>query len=158
MRYRTGRGVEKDDAKAIEWLKKAAAHETSASVLAQYDLGSLYLKGEGVAQDDKQAAEWLEKAAGHDYIHAQKKLAALVITGTGTPQDTAKGMELLRAAAEQGDATSQTLLGMAYNTGLFGIGQDPAQARVWLEKAAAQGSKEARAYLERVRDGQKTGE
>lgn len=67
--------------------------------------------------------------------------------------DDATVRRLLESLAKTGDASAQRELGDAY---LVATAYD--NARVWLEKAAAQGSKEARAYLEHVRDGQKTGE
>ncbi|UOP01451.1 tetratricopeptide repeat protein [Kingella potus] len=135
--------------------EKSGAQESSVSVIAQYELGKLYLTGESVPKDDGQAALWLGKAAGHGYTHAQSRLGRMAILGKGMPQDEAKGIELLRAAAEKGDVLSQTLLGAAYVCGCYGVGQNAAEGRAWLEKAAAQGGKEARAYLDKYAERKK---
>ena len=51
-----------------------------------------------------------------------------------------------RAAAERGHAHAQMMLGRYLARGLAGKA-DPAEARIWLERAAAQGLDEARGDL-----------
>ncbi len=58
--------------------------------------------------------------------------------GLSTPHNAPKATQWLRKAAEQGDATAQSLLGAAYAEGR-GVPQDYAQAVIWLRKASDQG-------------------
>jgi len=52
--------VRQDDAAAALWFRKAAEQ---GYVLAQSNLGTLYLYGRGVVQDDAEAVAWFRKAA-----------------------------------------------------------------------------------------------
>jgi hypothetical protein len=63
--YYEGKGVEKNDEKAAQWLLKAAQQDHSE---AQYILATMYEKGAGVEQNDKEAFKWFSKAAcqGHE--------------------------------------------------------------------------------------------
>jgi len=74
--YAHGINVPKDEAKGIEWYKKAfegfqkAAAEGDAS--AQWYLGWLYQDGLGTPKDETKAAEWFQKAFdGHQKAAAQ---------------------------------------------------------------------------------------
>ena len=60
LRYSEGRGVEKDDAKALSLVTKAAQQ---GLVMAQYRLGAMYERGIGVQKDLLQAKGWYERAA-----------------------------------------------------------------------------------------------
>lgn len=62
--YRSGRGVEQDNAKAVFWFEKAAANGDAD---AQYALGKLYEKGLGVESDRGRAMKLIGDAAraGH---------------------------------------------------------------------------------------------
>ena len=55
-----GRGVPKDNAEALKWLRQAGEHE---NVIAQADLGELYLRGKEVPQDKAESAKWYKRAA-----------------------------------------------------------------------------------------------
>ncbi len=58
--YDYGQGVPQDDAKAVEWYRKAAEQGNAG---AQYNLGVMYGKGQGVPQDYAQAHMWYNLAA-----------------------------------------------------------------------------------------------
>jgi hypothetical protein len=64
--YANGTGVEKDDAEAVRWYRKAADKGEATAVA---NLGWRYANGQGVAKDPRQAAEWVFKAvkAGNDF-------------------------------------------------------------------------------------------
>jgi TPR repeat protein len=47
MLYVSGKGVSKDEAEAVRWLRKAAEQDYAE---AQFNLGNHYHKGEGVAR------------------------------------------------------------------------------------------------------------
>jgi caspase domain-containing protein/Sel1 repeat-containing protein len=57
-----GLGVTKDEAKAVEWYRKAAAQGDTA---AQAGLGFMYDHGLGVAKDKAKSREWYQKAAAN---------------------------------------------------------------------------------------------
>jgi hypothetical protein len=48
FRYKQGKGVEKDQAEAVKWYRKAAEQNFAE---AQFSLGVCYAHGEGVAKD-----------------------------------------------------------------------------------------------------------
>lgn len=70
-RYYYGDGVVKDDAKAVEWYRKAAEQ---GNAFAQYNLGVMYQKGEGVPVDAVMATQWWQKAAAQGNEAAQESL------------------------------------------------------------------------------------
>src|SRR5262249_3178339 len=57
--YRWGKGVAKDYALALMWLRKAA---DQGSVNAQLALSAMYVRGQGVPQDTEKAMQWMQKA------------------------------------------------------------------------------------------------
>ena len=65
------------------------------------------------------------------------------------PLDDAEAVRWYRLAAEQGDATAQNNLGVAYNNG-EGVPQDYVLAHMWLNVAAATGHENARKARENV--------
>ena len=60
-KYRTGVGVEKNPAKAVDLYRKAAERGHLGS---QYRLAESYRIGEGVVKDPGKAVQWHRKAAG----------------------------------------------------------------------------------------------
>lgn len=60
MMLNAGLGVERDDAKAVEWVRRASALDY---VEAWTEMGNLYLAGEGVPRDRAEATRWYQKAA-----------------------------------------------------------------------------------------------
>jgi len=113
---------------------------------AQYRLGQHYV----AAQNLMEAKKWYEKAAAQGYADAAYKLGRLYDdahdkTKAGQYYETAR--QQWEKAANAGDADAQYQLGVMCREGL-GIPVDAAQARVWFEKAAAQGHEAARAALE----------
>jgi|SRR5579863_4087787 len=58
----SGDGVAQDQAEAVKWWRKAAAHDRYSGT-PQHNLGLAYARGEGVVQDRVQALMWLSLAA-----------------------------------------------------------------------------------------------
>ena len=113
---------------------------------AQYRLGQHYAAAQNLAE----AKKWYEKAAAQGYAEAAYKLGRLYDDAhdrnkAGQYYETARRQ--WEKAATAGDADAQYQLGVLYREGL-GIAADPAQARAWFEKAAAQGHDAAKAALE----------
>lgn len=66
--------------------------------------------------------------------------------GLGTPRDAGKATDWLRRAAEAGYSVGQYHYGKALIHGR-GVVADPARGRAWLERAAAQGDRDAARLL-----------
>lgn len=135
MAYGNGRGISKDDTKAVYWFRKAAEQ---GSADAQVNLGISLRYGRGTAKDEVQAVGWFRQAAEQGNAGAQNRLGIAYRNGHGIRKDDAKAVSWFRLAAEQGDGSAQYNLGLAYEIG-EGIPKDETQAVSWYQKAAAQG-------------------
>src|SRR5262249_26772478 len=91
--------------KAIEWIRKAAAHDLDR---AQYILGSIYEWGQG-PRDYKEAATWYRKAADKGSVEAMLALGGMLEAGRGIPQDNMQALVWFYIAAERSPASSTTL-------------------------------------------------
>ena len=99
-RYARGEGVDKSDAEAAKWLRKAADQGLDR---AQLDIGVLYATGRGIPRDATEAAGWYRKAADQGLPQAQLNLGLANDLGLGVPLDKAEAETWWRTAAEQGD-------------------------------------------------------
>jgi len=72
--YHVGRGVEKDQDKAVEWTRKSAEQGNSS---AQKNLGYCYWDGEGVEKNPAEAAKWYLKSAEQGNKQAMRNLAVM---------------------------------------------------------------------------------
>jgi TPR repeat protein len=132
--YSEGRGVDKNDKRALEWYLKAAS---TGHVLAQYYAGHHYANGLGTKPDKDNAVRWYTRAAkqGHTYSreliegHSGQKVK---LVNDMTPFE--KHMD----EANNGDAESQFIIGRYYEEGI-GVGKDLGEAKKWYTKAAVQG-------------------
>ena len=76
--YAEGQGVAADDAKAAEWLQRAAEQGHAP---AQANLASLYAQGKGVAESKSRAYMWLALAARSDAsLNSRRDAAARALT------------------------------------------------------------------------------
>ena len=91
--YAEGKGVERNDATALNWFKRAAEGGNAA---AQYNVGASYAGGVGVAQDDAEAAKWFKRAANQGMPFAELNLGLLYAAGRGVPQDNIEAMAWLQ--------------------------------------------------------------
>jgi uncharacterized protein len=108
---RTGKGVKKDPARAMELLQEVAETRLPlvAVVASEADLGEMYLDGEAGKPDAEKAAEWLKEAAAARHPVAAYRLAGLYETGTGVPRDLEQARKYYQIAADVGyaDATDR---------------------------------------------------
>jgi TPR repeat protein len=81
-------------------------------------------------------------------------LGALLGGGHDVPWDRQGAQKCFRAAAERGHAHAQMMLGRYLARGLAGT-QDFTEARMWLQRAVAQGLHEAQADLDALPAAQK---
>ena len=143
--YDNGLAVSRDGREAADWFRKAAA---KGDAQAEYRLGMKLVHGaDGVTRDVSQGLSLMERAGEHGYIHSFYYIADLYRTGGwGVPEDAAQSMVWFRKAADQGDAASQTTLGIDYQYGR-GVTKNIDQAISWYRKAAAQGDVTAQQAL-----------
>lgn len=117
---------------------------------AQCFCGKLYLTGKGTEKDPDKAVEWLTKSAEQGYEDAEYTLGDLYFDrfskGEDMIQNLMKSYSWYQKVADRGDAQAQYRCGML----CFAMEADD-KARYWLEKAAAQGLKEAQDFLRKER-------
>ena len=70
--YSNGRGVTRDDAKALELYRKAADRGLP---VAMYNVGYMYANGRGVTQDRNEAIKWMRMSADKGYNNAKEWLS-----------------------------------------------------------------------------------
>jgi hypothetical protein len=144
--YRNGKGVKKDDEKAVLWLKKAADQGDSD---AQVALGEMCWAGsKAVGLDWANGLQYFKLAAAKNHPVAQHWLGEMYRRGWGVDRDSAKAFGWFMKAAQQGDAYSQCRVGAFLEAG-DGVPRDINAARTWYKKAAS-GSVEASKALDRL--------
>ena len=85
--YGTGKGVEIDQEKAIEWYRRAAEQ---GDARGQMVLATRYDEGEGLPANAATATMWYERAANTGNGVAQFEMAKRVYAGKGTPQNNVR--------------------------------------------------------------------
>jgi TPR repeat protein len=141
--YEHGTGLKQDDAKAVEWYKKAANQGNAA---AQHNLGFMYRTGRGVDRDDAESVKWYRLAAAQGFAVAQNNLGFMYSEGLGVPRDDTEAVRWYRLAAVQANANAQSNLAFMYANGR-GVPQDDLEAVRWYREAADQGFVNAQARL-----------
>lgn len=126
-----GVGVERDDARAAQWFRRAADH----IVNAQYRYGRILAEGRGVPQNFEEARHWLQQAANTNMLEALLDLAALKLQGRGGPRDDQGASELFERAAAQGNADAMFALGALFGGG-HEVETDRARSLSWYQQAA----------------------
>jgi hypothetical protein len=152
--YFTGRGVTRDDAKAVQWFQKAA---DQGNPKAQYYLSVAYESGWGVTRDSAKAIRLRDNAAEQGAAEAQYALGLMYLDGDGISingirKDLAKAVQWFQRAADQGHAESQYYLGIMYAYEQ-GIPKDEVKAIQWFRKAAKQKYHNAQYFLSKIRNG-----
>ncbi len=97
--YLSGQGVERDEERGANWIKRAANHDLPA---AQTVLGSLYTAGRGVEQSDGEAGRWFRRAASWGDREGQAALGILSHIGRGVPKSDIESFMWLSLAERQG--------------------------------------------------------
>lgn len=143
IRYLGGEGFEKDPAKAVVWLQKAADQHNLSAMNA---LGTLSEEGIGVPKDAKKAFEWYEKAAKFGFPLAQQNLSECYELGKGVAKDTMEAMKWLERAAHQDFAPSMGVYAWKLEHGV-GTAKDTKGAAQWYLRAAKRGLVRAMSHL-----------
>ena len=161
--YEAGDGVEKSNAEALKWYRKAAEQGHAE---AQCKAGLFYETGKGTTQDYAEAVKWYRLAVRQGKSEASKRLpfAELVMNaqagnadaqyklaqayenGNDVEKSLSRAFSWYRKAAEQGHAEAQYHLALAYEAGKSTT-QDYAEAIAWYLKAAKSGHAEAQYRL-----------
>lgn len=145
--YTEGRGVVKDDTKALSLATKAAEQ---GLVVAQYRLGAMYERGIGVPKDLPQAKNWYERAAKGGNRKAMHNLAVLYADGVGLPQSFQTAAGWFRQGADYGLADSQYNLAILLERGM-GVEKNVSEAAKWYAIASSQGDTGATERLEALK-------
>jgi TPR repeat protein len=114
--YRDGRGAEKDDGKALHWLRKSAGQGHAE---AWRDLLAMCYKVKNYAD----AVRWHRQAAEQGDPYAQADLGYMYRLGLGLEKNYAEAARWNREAARRGNAVAQSNLGLQYRYAL-GVPQD----------------------------------
>lgn len=149
--YCEGLGVEKDEALAASWYKKAA---DQGYAQAQNALGAMYVNGVGVEQDVQKGLSYIVKAAQQGLEVAQQNayslyyqeaqngnvgalhnVAYMCLKGWGGEADSQNCMKLLEVAAQNGYTKSAKALSQIYTKGMFGVDPDEEKAAFWKDFA-----------------------
>ena len=113
---------------------------------ARVMLADMMLNGTGGPKDHATALTLFTKAAESGHVGAMFATGAMLGGGHDVPVDRVQAQFWYRAAAERGHPYAQMMLGRFLLRNVAGE-HNPAQARVWLERALAQGLQDARTDL-----------
>lgn len=145
--YWLGRGLIKNDAKAINYLTQASRANHVIAGDASCNLGNIHFEGQGsIAKNPALAAEFYLLAAKSGNVFAQVKLAKQYFFGWGIDQEEAKAFYWFKEAALAGELIAEYYLGYCYETGR-GVTLNLAEAKRWYEKSAEQGDLDAQLKL-----------
>lgn len=140
--YAHGKGVARDDARALDLYRTAAERGHGG---AQFVLGfALYQAGDHAA-----AASWLSQVARSNAT-AASLVGRMYLSGKGVFQDDDTAFRYLSMAADGGDRDAQYFRAAMYAEGR-GTFQDLVEAYAWLSVLSFQGHPGAEAKLASVR-------
>lgn len=138
--YLYGRGVAKNEKKAFEWFTHSA---NNGSLEGNHWLAVCYNDGLGVERNPKEAFKRYCLSADQGFAESQVNLGIHYICGDDVaPKDVKKAVGYFISSANQGNALAQYCLGECYLDGSVGE-VDKYKAKVWFQKAAAQGEQHA---------------
>jgi len=126
--YSQGLGVKRDQAKAQQYMKKAASAGHTDS---QVKWALLCLND----KNTKEAAQWFKKAADKGNLSGVYYYGYLLFKGMGVAQDKATGINLLTQASKRGLVAADNMLGQIYYEG-DGTDKNIEKALKHLKKAA----------------------
>lgn len=142
--YRSGRGVEENDAKSLEWFRRAAALGHAASM---HEVGSAYDNAWGIAEDPNQALKWYLRAARAGDGEGACRLCSMYANGYNVEVDFAQALPWCRKAARQDLCVAE--LGNLYALGQ-GTPKNEVEAVRLFRKAAQSGDVRAALSLAKM--------
>jgi TPR repeat protein len=145
--YLSGRGVDKDIGKGLEWFRQAGEQGSAKS---QFNLGEGYRVGLGVDKNMSKAIDWYMQAADQGLKEAQAILGLIYDRAPDFPRDPAKAAYFYRQAAAQGEMPSYVNLGIMYALG-DGVPADRVLAYFFVGVAASAHLPAAEKTLPKIR-------
>ncbi len=139
-------GIAEDQVAAADFYGLAAE---AGNVLAQYNLGGMYLEGRGVPQNFERALYLRERAAEQGDRMAMSILGYQYLVGYGVEQDIPLARGYLEHASSQGDAAAMGLLGLIFEEGI-GTAPNLQRAVAYYRDAALLGDPFAQEALRRL--------
>lgn len=143
--YVDGRGVAKDEKKAIELWQLAAE---AGNPWAQFNLGNRYAQGWGVAKDDQKAVQYWQDAAEAGNGPASYNLG-LLYYHKQDEQSLLQAVKYFSAAAKTGLPEAQYAMGELARQGK-GVEHDLQKAAQWYQLAANNGNDLGRQRLDEL--------
>jgi hypothetical protein len=134
--YLEGKGVEKNEKKAVDYFQKAAEQGHAD---AQLNLAVSYENGEGIAKDMTKAIIWYCKAVEQGDADAQIQLERLLTDELNSEKAKSDIFNWLQQAAVQNLKFAQNALIKSYSLGL-GISQDLKLATYWTMRSGMENS------------------
>ena len=131
VRYRDGKGVERDYQEAMRWAHLAADHGDAA---AMDFVGHAFLRGNGIPRSPEIAFGYFRAAAGESATAAWN-LGQCYFGAQGVAQDIPKALETWKQAAILGNGRAAATAAMVYLAG-EGVAPDPTEARKLATRAA----------------------
>ncbi len=110
--YFAGRGVKKDFAEGMKWLRAAA---TRGYPVAEFEIGKYYADDK---KDYREAARWMRKAADHGNVAAQVAYGWFRFDGLGVRKSFRDAVFWLAKAAQQGNPIARYVLIFVYSEGI----------------------------------------
>jgi len=99
--YEDGKGVAQDDAKAVEWFRKAAE---GGNPQGQNSLGAMYADGRGVEQNKQEAVRWYRMAAKNGLLEGFYNLGISYFNAEGVNENLHLAYVYMAIAAAKGNA------------------------------------------------------
>jgi hypothetical protein len=100
--YLKGQGVPKDDASAVEWLRKSA---DAGNAYARTYMGAINRRGEIVPRNYQEAMRWYLLAAKQNFKNAQYSIALMYYQGWGVNKDVKQAHVWAVIASSEGEPT-----------------------------------------------------
>jgi TPR repeat protein len=147
---RTGIGMPKDEAKSLEWYRKAAAKNEPRAL---YDLAVHYFEDKSIRPAQKMANDYMLRAAQAGHREAQLQYAMSAFRGDVAPPDCERGKQWLAKSAENGWGKAEFLLFQLYYNGKSPVAdcppypKDTVEAMKWLRRASEHENLQAQSVL-----------
>lgn len=117
---------------------------------AMYFLGELYFQGIGVEADLEKAGAYLRQACESGNRRAMPTYAKMLFLGDGVAQDYDESASWFYTLSDD-DGEASYVLGVMSNLGM-GVPRSAAQAKMYIDQAAAMGYGKAESYRDRIDD------
>jgi uncharacterized protein len=141
------------DDEAVDWLRDAA---NRGDMRARTDLSKLYRK-DILPEQELPDADLLRGAnpvavLGEQLNSISLKALITILDAAETDSPLLQSSDELLQRAISGDPLAEYQLGLRYRNGAWAVGRDPVKARVWLERAAAAGNRNAAEALAELKE------